>query len=557
MLLKKAMNETIHHRILKADLLSVSSDQMRSALCQNCGAKANFMTSCGHYVHPVCLIEKRICVPDCGRRIKKLELFWDILKDAEMDQSKEYYKEISGCSNWRKGLIKWLIYNDKEGWAFLKIQERYKHFFDADSFKIFRKIVLEQSLLANDLRIAKYSSIYGPVVIDKSVLNIVWKRDHKEALAIAYNLNMIDIKRKTYNLTRDPLMVACITGNLDLLKRVVGTKVNLNRKANVTFPFQFACESEAFADQVEFFDLLMAHGAHFVDPVSYGEFWCPFEKAVRDNNTRLVQYFILKGIKPISDVMSSAIANSFVEMVKILHEGGIEFIDGWPAYQCVTSLRSACNVGSLEIVKFIIESRARFKGDRESINTAIDCSNFDILELLLSSGVQPDNNHIIKACSSGNFEMVRLLIEYGADPDPSGFRSFGRLLMGFDFESLEDEEKVLEIIEYFLRLGVDIDVKDFNDETLLYKFCQSDKNLPIIKKLVDFGANINRTVRSNGSLTAFTKACRSGCPNIARHLLRNGANLKEPDGLNCYLNSIRPGNLELVKIMWDCAIKIR
>lgn len=129
--------------------------------------------------------------------------------------------------------------------------------------------------------------------------------------------------------------------------------------------------------------------------------------------------------------------------------------------------------------------------------------------------------------------MFKLLFEYGADHDlwQEGTQKFN-LLPIFNFESiLRDKEagKLGEVIAFFLQINADIDAKDDNNDSLLLKLCKNEANMPIIEKLVEIGARIDCE-------PLLIQACRSGCLNIVRFLLRNGANTCDVDkiGRNCY-----------------------
>lgn len=126
------------------------------------------------------------------------------------------------------------------------------------------------------------------------------------------------------------------------------------------------------------------------------------------------------------------------------------------------------------------------------------------------------------------------------------------LSYSFSKGNLRELDEIIEIIDYFLKFGVDLDALDGQGETILYKLCGNDINLPIIEKLIEFGVNINalKTKNNNQQMTPLTLACRSGCINIVRCLLRNNVNVNECDGsgMNCYLSAIFSGNIEIIKI---------
>lgn len=513
-------------------------------LCSFCKSdKIEFLTPCGHQVHAFCLIRADNVCRSCSRNIKIFDLFWDIFRYSGMNPSEEYYKEISGCSNWIKGLAIWLIDNDREGWIFQKIQYRSKRFHGILEKSSFEKFILEESLLKGKLI---FSLSCKNIKIDKKVIDTAWERDHLEILAKAYDLDLLSCEGN--NLNRDPLMVAANNGDFNLLNRMINAKVNLNRQRKDINAAKLAFLSRSFRsieDQFRFLDLLIDNEA---DLIYASEIL--LQIALDCKNTDLMGYLLQKGAIPKSTMMTSAIKSKSLEMVKLFHKAGINFNNCY-IYQ-VNSIYFACVHESVDIAKYIIESKVDWEKDYSGfLSDVIQNNHSAIVELFLSYGILPSYDNLVEACIVGNFEMVKLLVDHGVDPRKSETECCD-LLRLFNFEAfLHDGDKLTEIIDFFLKLGADIESfkEEKEKEHVVYKLCKNDKNLPVIEKLIEFGANIHfKSEQFN--MTSFLNSCHSGSSNCVRLLLRNGANVNSLDeaGANCYLNAVMSGNLETLKI---------
>ena len=65
---------------------------------------------------------------------------------------------------------------------------------------------------------------------------------------------------------------------------------------------------------------------------------------------------------------------------------------------------------------------------------------------------------VLAAAGKGQFEIIKLLINYGINKKRSN------LIAEFDFTTIKEdvENKFTEILDYFLKVGADIDAKKFN-----------------------------------------------------------------------------------------------
>lgn len=275
----------------------------------------------------------------------------------------------------------------------------------------------------------------------------------------------------------------------------------------------------------------------FWDHEIFGFQYLILEESLLKGGLRLAKS--AKYYKPNPELMVMAIRKSSVEMVKFFHESGINFNE--------SCLHWACKNNSPTILNYIIENGIELSNGEELITSTIYNNNLANLELILKYGVKPSHKNFETASYFKNIEIFKLLINYDANPSSGNENNW---LHKFNFLFLSNNlGKLNEIIDYFLKFGVDLDALDGKGESILYNLCGNDINLPIIEKLIEFGVSIN-ALKTNNKMTPLTLACRSGCINIVRCLLRNNVNVNECDGsgLNCYLSAILSGNLEIIKI---------
>ena len=180
----------------------------------------------------------------------------------------------------------------------------------------------------------------------------------------------------------------------------------------------------------------------------------------------------------------------------------------------------------------------RFKNELDKLKTPIEQDNLEIAETLLKIGIPIRKSHLKIAVQEGHFKMLKLLIKFGANIRET------ELISEFNFEKIkENEEEITEALEYFLSCGANIDAKDSNGRSPLIKLCESDSNLLVIEKLVQFGAEITTKL-------PVMVASQNGCPKILKFLIRNGADISIVDdkGMSCYLYALESQNLDAIKL---------
>lgn len=305
-------------------------------ICNICNSKeADFVAPCKHSFHGKCLIGSELCCSECRKSFSTFDLFWDILRDAKMTRNEHYYKKLSGCSNVMRGLLRRLIDNDKDGKVFKKIRERSNLFISFFKVVSIEKMLLEESLLKNNLRLARLSITRNQLIkIDRNILLIVRERDHIEILAEAFDQGMIFYYSYEYF---DPLFSAAENLDVNLLQRLIDIKIDLNRRSANALYTAFS-STKSFGDQFKFIERLVENGVSLNDM----DMENLFRMGIKYRNVYLVKFLIEKGNMPQQEeMMEWAIKMASVEIVKLLHEYGLKF-NQKDRYSVPSSLHCAC-----------------------------------------------------------------------------------------------------------------------------------------------------------------------------------------------------------------------
>ena len=107
-----------------------------------------------------------------------------------------------------------------------------------------------------------------------------------------------------------------------------------------------------------------------------------------------------------------------------------------------------------------------------------------------------------------------------------------------------------DVVEYFLKKGVNVDAKDQDGNTALIK-ASINNQLEIVKYLIKNGADVN--IKNNDAITALMVAAYSGHLDVVNLLLKNGADINTKTNADrSALNfAIGNGQIEIVKSLME------
>lgn len=236
-------------------------------------------------------------------------------------------------------------------------------------------------------------------------------------------------------------------------------------------------------------------------------------------------------------LLFTAVENQDIETVRVLLDHGADanfkqYVSKDEKAKSYTVLHTAVKQGDLEIVKLLVNHGAdvnlKDENGTASVHTAFEGKFFEILMFLVDNGADIDVKNrredtlLHTALKNESWEMAKYLIEKGADVNihrkycdtPLYTALYNprleivKLLVakGANINShshlgrypIHNAIRKLEILKYFLEMGVDINALDYRKNTpllLAATLCYSDKaeQIEIIKYLLQNGAQLHST----------------------------------------------------------------
>lgn len=195
-----------------------------------------------------------------------------------------------------------------------------------------------------------------------------------------------------------------------------------------------------------------------------------------------------------------------------------------------TALQAAVQHGPAMVRLLLIEGANA--QDDTALAWAASEGDFKVVQMLLERGADPtakrpvgDDPALVCACQHA-VKLVQLLLDAGADVNQGGgWTPLGAALMSEN----------MDVARLLIKRGADVNARDSDGRTALHcaMIPQNKSVLPMVKLLLDAGANVNRS----GLSTPLGLAAEWGLVDVARLLIARGANVNAKD---------REGNTPLV-----------
>ena len=212
-----------------------------------------------------------------------------------------------------------------------------------------------------------------------------------------------------------------------------------------------------------------------------------------------------------------------------------------------TALMFACDKGHAEAVKILLNVGVDVNSRNEEGTTALMFASMkgyiDIMNLLLSAGADINLTNtgnmpaLVTASLCGQIEAINTLLN-------TGKCSLKDVKVAMLFASSWGQPQVVEL---FLKNGVDINSFDDDGKTALFLASKSGK-IEVIKVLLNFGVDVN-FAPPNG-ITALITAALNGYVEIVKLLLNNGADVnKTSKGFSALSAASYEGHTDVVKIL--------
>jgi len=309
-----------------------------------------------------------------------------------------------------------------------------------------------------------------------------------------------------------PLMIAARTGKTELAKALLARGADVNAR---DAKGQTATMWAAAAGLAPVVDLLIKSGADFRTPVDGG--FTPLTFAIREGRAGVVK-LLLKAGADVNEAMQPkrkagrgpqagmtpllmAVENGHFELAIILVTAGADPNDqraGYSALHAISWVRKPDSgegeegqpppdgSGSLDSLQFV----RKMVSLGADINAKIEKAGGG-LGSLNKTGATP----FLMASKTADIVLLKLLHELGADPKIAtrdgvtpiiAAAGYGTLAAG---EVAGTEEEVVEVLEWLVKIGADVNAADTNGETAMHG--ASYKNLPkAIEFLASHGAKI-------------------------------------------------------------------
>lgn len=308
------------------------------------------------------------------------------------------------------------------------------------------------------------------------------------------------------------LMIAARSGNLESVKALLarGAEVNAKEKRGQTAVMWAAAEGHA-----EVVNLLVKSGADFRTPLDGG--FTPLFFAIREGRAEVVKVLLEAGVdvneamqpkkragrgpQPGMTPLLMAVENGHFELAINLVKGGADPNDlrgGYTALHNITWVRKPdhgegedgqpppAGSGNLDSLRFVREMVAL----GADVNAKIPKAPGG-LGVLNRTGATP----FLMAAKTADIALLKLLYELGADPSiPTrdgvtpliAAAGLGTLAAG---EVAGTEDEVVEVLEWLVKIGANVNAADNNGETAMH--AAAYKNLPkAVEFLAAHGAKI-------------------------------------------------------------------
>jgi len=228
-----------------------------------------------------------------------------------------------------------------------------------------------------------------------------------------------------------------------------------------------------------------------------------------------------------------------------------------------TLLHIASFCCQVEVVRLLLERRADINIRNANKDTALHCAahldSVDIIKLLLDKGISVNvtntqqNTPLHIAAVRGNLETTIALVEKRAALNSANVNGYTPLMLAAYSGKLEVvryltktdpnidihnvllvavERGHLDVIDLLLANGADIDGSNETRDISPLILATCTQNLPVMKHLIQKGADVNRCTADGRSKSALLAAATVGNLEITEYLLEKGADLNARDIYN-------------------------
>lgn len=262
-------------------------------------------------------------------------------------------------------------------------------------------------------------------------------------------------------------------------------------------------------------------------------FWAAFK-----GNTEIMEYLLSKGAKTdILDDHGNTIANFAassgqmnLKVYDICAGVGANFKKDLDHHGANALLLAAPHDKDFILANYFISKGLDLKSSDSDGNTAFNyaakAGNIDYLKALLAKGVKFNDNAIIMATSgmrgsANTLALYQYLESLKIKPTALSKNKDNAL------HAIVRKEKQLDVINYFLSKGVDVNQANDEGETVFMIAAANNKEMDVIELLAGKVKNINQVNKKGISALAY--AVKSNTPEMVKFLIDKGADVKIAD----------------------------
>ena len=186
--------------------------------------------------------------------------------------------------------------------------------------------------------------------------------------------------------------------------------------------------------------------------------------------------------------LAAALYNRRIQVAELLLQHGavLDII----YYQGRTLLHAASEDGFMDVAQWLLNmgasATAQRDDDRTPLHLAARNGHLELVRTLLghsgdvNAAARDGHTPLHEASAGGHLNIVRLLIRHGADAN----KDLQRLLL------LASGSTSAETVQFFIKLGADVNTQDQSHSTPLHRAASTWKNAETVKLLIEHGADV-------------------------------------------------------------------
>jgi ankyrin repeat protein len=202
-------------------------------------------------------------------------------------------------------------------------------------------------------------------------------------------------------------------------------------------------------------------------------------------------------------------------------------------------------------VALVLRSLEPSQGLNDQLLTAVENGQLEDVSRLLKQGAnanaadQYQLTALTWAAMKSQPAIARVLLAAGANPNPQPSTVAPA---GFPLARAAGVGS-LELVEILLDAGAQVNAKDKDGRTAIFKAAYYSSNLNILAKLINAGADIHAV--GNNGMTCLIEAAGAGRAENVRLLLNKGAKVNARSNLNetALIHAAAGGHLEVVRLL--------